>query len=229
MVPDPDAETTDDGSVTDDTYAPPPKAAPKPKPAPPLHKAASGGMDDDAPLALIAPKAKAVPKAVPKGAAAALAVPKAVPKAVPEALPAVPKAVLAVPKAKAAPGLVLEKFEIEGYGHIKVDRRRHQFNAHCYCLGPGSSQAPKDHRTASMPECRMNRVAAKKPLAFLVQWLRQGNAYDTRVDHRDSHMLITKDDRQACRDWLLAQDELVEMLQLEAEWNEEPGLVMVED
>ena len=104
-------------------------------------------------------------------------------------------------------------------GSIKIDRRRKQFNAHCCMLGNG---ALKDHRTATMAECRMNRRFASKPLGFLVQWLRQGFAYDSREDHRDSASIISMIERRECREWLQQEaevdDKMLMMLKLEAEW-----------
>ena len=44
-------------------------------------------------------------------------------------------------------------------GVIKVDLIRKSFNAHCCQLGP---PAIHDHRTPTMPECRLNRVGTNK-------------------------------------------------------------------
>jgi hypothetical protein len=68
-----------------------------------------------------------------------------------------------------------------------------------------------------MPECRKNRKMKKAPLGFLIQWLRLGSCYDCRKDHKDSGMIITYKDRCECRDWLKAQPDLQELLQLEAD------------
>lgn len=179
-------------------------------------------FDDDALLSVFA----ALP---PRAAAkAAAAVPKAVAKAV-----LVPKAAGAKAKAKAKAGAddhqSLLCFEIEGYGHIKVDLRRKQCNAHCSCLGQDGPDS-KDHRTETTPECRMNRTGGKFPLGLLVQWLRQGQSFDCRLDHLDSRMLITVDERKACRAWLRSQPLLQPLLDYEANWNnvalvEEPDVV----
>lgn len=100
-------------------------------------------------------------------------------------------------------------------GTIKVDLKRSQFNAHCCELG-GAGR--KDHRTSTMKECRANRTSAKRPLGYLIQWLRQGCAYENREDHKLSSMLITYDDRVECRRWLREQAELLPLLRQEAEW-----------
>jgi hypothetical protein len=101
-------------------------------------------------------------------------------------------------------------------GRVKVDRRRKQFNAHCCQLG---LPCPKDHRTASTAECRLNRKCDKCPqLAFLVQWLRQSVAYNDRGDHRDSAIIINREDRGNCREWLHQQVELEPLLRIEAEF-----------
>eukprot|EP00974_Lingulodinium_polyedra_P102596 9935118-Lingulodinium_polyedra.AAC.1 len=72
-----------------------------------------------------------------------------------------------------------------------------------------------------MPECRMNRVGRKKPLAFLVQWLRQGPIFESREEHRDSQGIINKEDELRCRRWLLepAQKHLRPLLEVEAKWS----------
>jgi hypothetical protein len=101
-------------------------------------------------------------------------------------------------------------------GFIKVDRLREQFNAHCCQLGPPGAH---DHRTATTRECRINRMATKKPLGYLIQWLRQANAYDCRDDHRDSGLLISRAEQVTCRDWLRGQEALQPLLQHEAAWN----------
>ncbi len=105
-------------------------------------------------------------------------------------------------------------------GSIKVDEKRKQFNAHCCQLGqPGSTQ---DHRTETMPECRMNRKASSKPLGFLVQWLRQADAFSSHDDHLTSNLLITLEERRVCRRWLQNQAEtdpgILHLLRKEAEF-----------
>ena len=102
-------------------------------------------------------------------------------------------------------------------GVIKADLKRQQFNAHCCQLG--QLGARRDHRTPTMPECRMNRVGKKQPLGFLVQWLRQGAAYIDRKDHKDSAMIISFDDRKECRLWLQGRGEMCDLLRYEAEWS----------
>ena len=70
-----------------------------------------------------------------------------------------------------------------------------------------------------MDQCRCNSVAAKKPLALLVSWLRQGKKFDCRATHRDSRHLISMEERRKERRWLLEQPELRRLLELEAEWS----------
>ena len=101
-------------------------------------------------------------------------------------------------------------------GVIKVDLLRKAFSAHCCQLG---APALHDHRTATMQECRLHRVGTQKPLGYLVQWLRQGSAFDTRDDHKDSAMLITPDERENCRQWLRDRPAYEDLLKYEAEWN----------
>lgn len=144
----------------------------------------------------------------------------------PEAIPAVPPNVpppLAVVCVRAAPASgrmerqVLDQFDIEVYGLIKIDRKLRSLNAHCMCQGP----APwPDHRSGhALTPCRMNRVASKRPLGLLVAWLRK-NAHPSVTDRR-SHVaqvpLITKEDRDQCREWLRVQPSLAEVLAFEAE------------
>jgi len=103
--------------------------------------------------------AKAGAKALPKPGA------KAHPKA------AVCKAAgKAVAKAKATDAQqlldvrIMDQWGDRPIGSIKIDVKRKQFNAHCLQLGqPGSTC---DHRTITMPECRLNRkvTASNKPL-----------------------------------------------------------------
>ena len=111
-------------------------------------------------------------------------------------------------------------------GTIKVDKIRKQFNAHCCQLGP---PAIHDHRTRTTPECRLNRVATKRPLGYLIQWLRQSSAFHDREEHRLSAELITRADRDRCRQWLRETPELEDLMKQEAEWNglawEGPGTV----
>ena len=207
-----ETETDHETDIESGIDAPPPPkpAPPPPKPAPHPPKPDVGGMLDDAPLAmLVAPKAKAGPLVAPKAKAGPLGG--------------------AGGRGPArGPSGHRPTFVIENYGHIAIDVDKKQFDAHCYCLGPGSQQAPKDHRTDTQRECRLCRAGAKQPMAFLVQWLRQGHAFDCRVDHRDSQGLITQEERQDCRDWLLEQEDFVELLEREADWSEEGALVTVE-
>ena len=116
-------------------------------------------------------------------------------------------------------------FSIEHFGFIVLDRKRKQFNAHCACRGKASPEGlaigdspPKDHTTATMPVCRTNVVGNKRPLGMLVQWLRQGRAFDTRKEHLDSRRIITKAERVECRAWVRAQPALLPLLQCEKEW-----------
>lgn len=116
----------------------------------PAEVAAESGAGD---IALAGAGAKALPKpaakANPKAAAG-----KAVAKA----------------KAKAKNGQqlfdirIMDEWGDTPIGSIKIDEKRKQLNAHCRQLGqPGSSC---DHRTVTMPECRVNRkvTASNKPL-----------------------------------------------------------------
>lgn len=110
----------------------------------------------------------------------------------------------------------------ESIGIIKINAKQKQFNAHCCQLGqPGSCQ---DHRTPTMPECRMNRKAraGSKPLGFLVQWLKQAHAFTNHADHMISHLLISAEERREGRKWLRRQAEIdpniLLLLQKEAEF-----------
>ena len=104
-------------------------------------------------------------------------------------------------------------------GSIKIDRIRYQFNAHCCQLGPPHIQ---DHRTLQGTPCRLNRVAAKKPLGFLIQWLRDSEAYANRKLHKDSQMMISAADCSRCREWLQVaaqtDPQLEKLLRCEAEF-----------
>ena len=102
-----------------------------------------------------------------------------------------------------------------------------QFDAHCSCLGPrGIVPHAKDHTTPKVKACRMNRVAAKRPLGFLLAWLEQGFCFDNRREHYESRLIITLADRLRCRDWLESQDanrlpgevSLKILLEKEREW-----------
>ena len=110
----------------------------------------------------------------------------------------------------------LDTYAIGPWGHIKVDMKRKQFNAHCLCINPPET---KDHTTPTMSECRMNRSGHKQPLAFLTQWLLQSPNHDSHEDHMKSKHLIIKPQRDVCRDWLRRQPELAELLRLEALWS----------
>ena len=100
-------------------------------------------------------------------------------------------------------------------GIIKVDKVHKSFNAHCCQLGGCGC---KDHRTPTVKECRLNRDHKKRPLGFLVQWLRQGYCYENRNDHKLSVMVITSEDQRLCRDWMHRQVALENLLKQEAEW-----------
>ena len=110
----------------------------------------------------------------------------------------------------------MDTFRIETFGIIKIDRKHKSFNAYCSCLAP-----PCDHRTKTTPECRMNRVGRKKPVAFLVQWLRQGHCFSSRDEHLQSQGIIKPADELTCRHWLLdpAQKHLRPLLEMEAAWS----------
>ena len=164
--------------------------------------------------------------ALAKGKGKAAAKPKPKAKAKPQPAPVgVPVPLVVAPVARHGKKMQdLAEFPIEdqfgnNIGFIKLDRLRHQFNAHCCQLG-GSK--PKDHRTAATPACRCNRTALKKPLGFLIQWLRQSEAFDNRGEHRESEGLITLELRRECRDWLRGRPELEPLMIFEAVWN---GLV----
>ena len=69
-----------------------------------------------------------------------------------------------------------------------------------------------------MNERRRSRVYTKRPLGYLVQWLRQGYCYENRNDHKLSAMVITFEDQRLCRDWMRGQVALENLLKQEAEW-----------
>ena len=123
------------------------------------------------------------------------------------------------PKAKSGDAQSLLEFSIGTHGAIKVDLRRKQFNAHCNCLGQPEAPAGKDHRTETTNECRTNSVAAKRPLAFLVAWLRLGFCFDNRSDHLAAKGIITNNDIEDARKWLQEQPELKDLLDYENLWS----------
>jgi len=85
-------------------------------------------------------------------------------------------------------------FQIQGHGWIKIDSNHGSFNAHCSCLGPPSL---RDHRTDTMPECRLHRAMTKAPLGLLLAWLRCGTLCANRDEHYNKRWMITAEDRQA--------------------------------
>ena len=109
------------------------------------------------------------------------------------------------------PGQPLLTFAIAGHGCIEVDSKNRSLNAHCNCLTP-----PNDHRTPSMPECRMNRVMKKAPLGFLIAWLRAGPRCRDRQAHVAHRLSISKEERTAARQWLEGQPALRPLLEEEA-------------
>ena len=121
-----------------------------------------------------------------------------------------------MPNAKGMRTQHMDTFRIETFGIIKIDRKHKSCNAHCSCRTPHC-----DHRTETMPECRMNRKGHKKPVAFLVQWLRQGHCFSSHEEHLESQGIITTADELTCRHWLLdpAQKDLRPLLELEAKWS----------
>ena len=92
-----------------------------------------------------------------------------------------PRPVAVAARRRAVPGQRLAKYKIESYGSIKVDRNLGNLNAHCSCLGIDADLP--DHRTPTMPECRLHRIASKAPLGFLVAWLRMGPHCASREEH----------------------------------------------
>ena len=112
----------------------------------------------------------------------------------------------------------LEKVDIKDVGFIKIDMKRRQFNAHCKWLG---DPLGIDHRTPTMPECRMNRGGRFAPLALLVVWLEKGcDCWDhaAHIKLARDRTKITLDDRTRAREWLESQPALARLIELEALW-----------
>jgi hypothetical protein len=114
-------------------------------------------------------------------------------------------------------------FTIEALGSIRVNTHKKQFDAHCSCLGQETAPGifNQDHRTAKTPVCTLNRMAAKKPLGFLLAWLRLGPIYTSRADHLDISKFegfITISERRNAREWL--ETHAPELVEIEAAWNE---------
>lgn len=109
-----------------------------------------------------------------------------------------------------------DTFRIEGFGSIKIDRARPSLNAHCACVG---TDAPQDHRTPLVSECRMNRAPSKLPLGLLVAWLWVGADCTDRAAHVDKQGVLKFDEetRRRAREWLTHQPALLPLLQFEAE------------
>jgi hypothetical protein len=108
----------------------------------------------------------------------------------------------------------LEDFLIAGHGAIKIDIKHGALNAHCNCLGqPG---CPKDHRTVTTKECRLNRAANKAPLGLLICWLRSGLSFDSRKEHYEFKGTFDFESRSAAREWAKSQPQLLPILEFEA-------------
>jgi hypothetical protein len=58
---------------------------------------------------------------------------------------------------------------IPGFGKVVYDEGERQLGAHCGC---------REHRP-----CRINKVLAKRPLGYLVGWLRIGHLYPNHALH----------------------------------------------
>ena len=60
----------------------------------------------------------------------------------------------------------------------------------------------------------------KKPLGFLIAWLREGILWDTHDKHMESRILIKRDDRVEARQWAHAQPHLADLLEQENKWSD---------
>lgn len=88
------------------------------------------------------------------------------------------------------------------------DENRRSMGAHC--------SAPGHHM------CRLNRVVKKRPVAFLICWLRAGGDHADRISHLQAARtgslgsdVVSLERRQATRNWLRNQATLEGALQLE--------------
>ena len=123
-------------------------------------------------------------------------------------------------------------FEIEYWGFIVIDAKYKRFEAHCGCFGAESTylvHCPwcpvKDHRTATIPLCTMQRVGTKRPLGFLVAWLREGYLWDSHAKHLEGRVLIKREQRIEARTWLEGKPEMAALLEQEKLWCGEAGKV----
>ena len=180
------------GSAEPRLDAPEPALPPRPPSPPPL------------PPPAVAPPPLPPPVVAPPGGALA-----------PPPLPVPHAPGLRLGRGDVVPGH-LDEFRIQHFGVIKIDLKRNSLNAHCSCLGqPGQ---PKDHRTALVPECRMNRAPQKRCLGLLVAWLQRGPFCEDRKAHVDMQRTCSGslDLRRRARQWLEGQPELRPLLEFEA-------------
>ena len=87
---------------------------------------------------------------------------------------------VAAPKGKPRPGprpnQSLDSFVIGDVGHIKVDVKRRQFNAHCNCLGPPAEKGPPhshNERMQAEQGCHQATIGIPSGVASVWQVLRQ--------------------------------------------------------
>ena len=55
----------------------------------------------------------------------------------------------------------------------------------------------------------------KKPLSFLIAWLRDGIFWDSHESHMEGRYLIKRDERVEARRWAHAQPHLADLLEQE--------------
>lgn len=97
-------------------------------------------------------------------------------------------------------------FDVPGMGKLVFDEVARSFGAHC----------------SLHPTCRVNRVVAKRPIGYLVAWLRDGTRHTSRAGHFAARMeradgqALSLANRQAARNFALSLPSLSGALELEA-------------
>ena len=148
---------------------------------------------------------------------------------------------LATPKKACTPKPVVKHmhgdprpyFRIEHFGYIVLDEKNQRFEAQCGCIGSESAYTVEepwlrvqDHSTDTQPVCRLHRIGSKRPLGFLIVWLREGYLWHSHAQHLEGRRTIRLADRRKARDWLEGQTGFEPLLEAEKKWCGDTGKVV---
>ena len=64
----------------------------------------------------------------------------------------------------------------------------------------------------------MKRVGSKRPLGFLIAWLRDGHLWESHATHLEGRLIIKFEHRKDARSWAEKQPHLAELLEQEKKW-----------